>query len=170
MLHLSHRTLFAAAVLAGIGASLPAAAQGPAGMLECNLSPRVGAVVTSGRALSCIFHPISGPPQFYTGAITTLGVDIGFTGPGKLSWGVAIAAPSQDPFPLAGTFTGATAGVTIVAGADANSLVGGNGNTVSLQPLSVSTQTGIDITAGIGTLTLTPVTPPPPPPPPGPRH
>ncbi len=170
MLHLTHRSLFAAAILAGIGASLPAMAQGPAGMLECNVSPSVGAIVTSGRALSCIFQPVSGPPQFYTGAITTLGVDIGFTNAGKLSWGVAIAAPSNDPFPLAGTFTGATAGVTLLAGADANSLVGGNGNTVSLQPISVSTQTGVDITAGIGTLTLSPVVPPPPPPPPGHHH
>jgi hypothetical protein len=174
LLKLSHRTVFAAAILASTGAILGstqlASAQAPAGMLDCNVSPSVGAVVTSGRALSCVFNPVSGAPEFYTGTITTVGVDLGFTGPGKLSWGVAMAAPVTDPFPLAGTFTGATAGLTLFAGASANSLIGGNGNTVSLQPLSVSTQTGIDITAGIGTLTLTPVIPPAPPPPRGNHH
>ncbi len=173
MFDLTHRALFTAAILAGIAAALPAAAQAPvpapAGMLECNVSPSVGAVVTSGRALSCIYHPTNGGVEFYTGSITTVGVDLGVTGPGKLSWGVLIAAPTADPFPLAGTFTGATAGLTVVAGLDANSLVGGNGNTVSLQPLSVSTQTGVDITAGVSTLTLKAVVPPPPPPP-GPHH
>jgi hypothetical protein len=139
-------------------------------MLECNASSNASNVVTSGKALSCVFHPTSGPVEFYTGSLTTVGVDIGFTGPGKLSWGVVVATPASNPFPLAGTFSGGTAGVTLLAGVDANSLVGGNGNSISLQPLSVSTQTGIDITAGVATLTLTPVIPPAAPPPHQPRH
>jgi Protein of unknown function (DUF992) len=42
------------------------------------------------------------------------------------------------------------------AGGTANALVGGNSNSISLQPLS-GTSTGLNLSAGIGALTLQPV-------------
>jgi hypothetical protein len=171
LVHLSHRTLFAAAALAGLGVAIPATAQTPAGMLECNVSPPASDVVVTTKALSCVFHPTSGPIEFYQGTLNTVGLDIGFTGAGKLSWGVAVAGPYPGRYPLAGTFSGASGGLTIGAGAEANTLVGGNGNSINLQPLSVSEQTGLDINAGVSSLTLVPSGPdviPPPPLPPGP--
>ncbi len=162
MLILSHRTLFSMAIFASMSTTLPAIAQAPAGMLECNVSGGTGAVVTSTKLLACVFHPASGEPELYDGSIKTLGLDLGTTGPGRLQWAVAVAESAPQHFPLAGTYTGATAGVTIGAGADAHTLIGGNSNAVSLQPLSVSSQTGLDVTAGISSLTLTPANPPPP--------
>ena len=47
----------------------------------------------------------------------------------------------------------ATAG----AGLGANALVGGTGRAFSLQPLSVSGQTGLNIAGGVTTVTLTSV-------------
>ena len=57
---------------------------------------------------------------------------------------------------LAGTYTGATAEVSVAAGLGANVLVGGSNRTVALQPLSVQGQVGLDIAAGIGQLELHP--------------
>jgi len=157
----SYRLVFAAAAATCLYAFAPADAQTPAGVLECDVSAGTGSVVGSTKALSCLFHPISGPVERYDGTLSTLGVDVGFTGTGHLSWGVAMADLTQSRFPLAGSYSGATAGLTVGAGAKANTLVGGNGNSVSLQPVSISTQTGLDISAGIGSMILTPVLPPP---------
>jgi len=159
---LSYRTLFSIAILAAMSTAAPAMAQAPAGILECNVSASTGAVVTSTKLLACVFHPANGGPEFYDGSINTLGLDLGSTGPGRLQWAVAVAEAAPQQYPLAGTYTGATAGVTVGTGGDAHTLIGGNGNAVSLQPLSVSSQTGLDVTAGISSLTLTPANPPPP--------
>jgi len=149
----------------GIGG--PARAQTPAGVLECNVSGGTGAVVTSTKSLACTFKPVNGIPENYDGSLTTVGVDVGFTDAGRLTWAVAMADLSPRPFPLAGSYAGATAGLTVGGGVKANTLVGSNGIGISLQPLSVATQTGLDLSAGVGSLTLTPVLPPPPP---APKH
>ena len=57
---------------------------------------------------------------------------------------------------LTGTYTGASAEVSVAAGLGANVLVGGSNRTVALQPLSVQGQVGLDIAAGIGQLELHP--------------
>jgi hypothetical protein len=54
------------------------------------------------------------------------------------------------PGALAGNFAGATAS----AAAGANVLVGGSNNTISLQPLSIEGNTGLNVAAGIGAVTL----------------
>ena len=145
---------FAALAVGGLTAS--AQAQGArAGMLECNVSGGTGFIITSSKALDCFFIPDGGGPQeHYMGTITRFGLDIGITGPGKMAWGVL--APSSYPRPgaLQGTYSGVSGGATVGAGATANVLVGGNGGTLSLQPLSVSGQVGLNVTAGIGQMTL----------------
>jgi hypothetical protein len=162
------RPSFTLAVLASVGffAGIDrfALAQTPAGLLECNISGGVGAVVTSTKSLACTFRPVNGTAENYDGTLSTLGVDVGFTDAGRLTWAVAMADLSPKPFPLAGSYAGATAGIAVGPGAKANTLVGGNGNGISLQPLSVATQTGLDLSAGIGSLTLTPALQAPPPP------
>ena len=45
---------------------------------------------------------------------------------------------------------------TVGAGAGANVLVGGSNRTVSLQPVSVQGQTGLNLAAGVAELTLRP--------------
>ena len=60
------------------------------------------------------------------------------------------------PGMLAGTYSGATAEVSVAAGLGANVLVGGSNRTVALQPLSLQGQIGLDVAAGIGQLELHP--------------
>ena len=55
----------------------------------------------------------------------------------------------------AGSYGGVTASATAVVGAGANLLVGGTGNAISLQPLSIEGNTGLNVAAGVAGLTLT---------------
>lgn len=138
-----------AALVAG-----PAFAQTRVGMLECNVSGGVGFIITSSRALSCVFtSAASGRSERYVGTIKKFGLDIGVTGPGRLAWAVfSPAAPG--PGALAGEYAGASASVTAGLGVGANALVGGSDRTISLQPLSMQVQTGIDLSAGVGAIQL----------------
>ncbi|MGA9546101.1 MAG: DUF992 domain-containing protein, partial [Rhodomicrobium sp.] len=55
---------------------------------------------------------------------------------------------------LVGNYVGASADAAIGVGGGANVLVGGNSATISLQPVSVKSQTGLAIGAGLGQLQL----------------
>ena len=143
--------------LAVAGAAMltsPSQAQTRVGVLECNVSGGVGFVITSSKALACIFtSSASGRAERYVGPVRKFGLDIGVTGPGKLAW--AVFSPSAPgPGALAGEYAGASASVSAGLGVGANALVGGSNRTISLQPLSVQVQTGVDISAGIGAILL----------------
>jgi Protein of unknown function (DUF992) len=143
-----------AAGASGYGA--PAQAQGvKAGALTCNVASGFGFIFGSSKAVNCTFAPVSGTPQHYVGSIDRFGVDIGFTSGGVLIW--TVLAPTTNPAPgsLAGSFGGATASATAVVGVGANLLVGGSNSTISLQPLSIEGNTGLNVAAGVAALTLT---------------
>jgi hypothetical protein len=144
--------LCAPAWLASIGAAHAA----QVGLLECNVAPGVGLVITSSKALSCRFSRTYAPPDYYVGTITNFGLSIGATGPGRIVWGVFAATRELGHTALAGHYGGASANVSLGLGLGANALIGGNAGSVGLQPLSVNAQTGVDITAGITGLTLYP--------------
>jgi hypothetical protein len=130
------------------------------GTLTCNISPGVGLVVGGQRQLSCVYASARGRArEAYEGTVSTLGLDIGATTGGQLAW--AVFAPTRLPrAALAGTYTGATAGGTVGAGASANVLVGGPDRRVIMQPVSVQAQTGVNIAAGVSTMELRPAAAP----------
>lgn len=141
--------------LALIGATMPlAASAGPVGQLACNVAGGVGLIITSSRALNCEYQPANGAAlQHYVGTVGRFGLDLGVQGPGRLTWNVVTLGGPVGPGALAGAFAGGTASATVGSGIGVNALVGGNGS-VTLQPLSVQTQSGLNVAAGIGTLTL----------------
>ena len=144
----------AAAVVAA--AAVPADAQPrrvQVGTLACSISAGVGLVVASQRNVSCNFQPDGGPPEAYTGTMTRIGVDVGFTSGGAMVWGV-FADTNRYAGMLTGTYAGATAEATVAAGLGANVLVGGSNHLVALQPLSVQGQVGLNVAAGVGALEL----------------
>jgi hypothetical protein len=144
----------AAAVVAA--ATVPADAQPrrvQVGTLACSISAGVGMVVASQRNVSCNFQPDGGPPEAYTGTMTRVGVDVGFTTGGAMVWGV-FADTNRYAGMLSGTYAGATAEATVAAGLGANVLVGGSNRSVALQPLSVQGQVGLNVAAGVGALEL----------------
>ncbi|MCK1638835.1 DUF992 domain-containing protein [Bradyrhizobium sp. 157] len=145
-------------------AAAPATAQDTGrtrvGTLTCNIAPGVGLVVGGQRQLSCIYaSPRGRAREAYEGTVSTLGLDIGATTGGQMVW--AVFAPGRLPrAALAGTYTGATAGGTVGAGASANVLVGGPDRRVIMQPASVQGQTGVNIAAGVSTMELRPAAAP----------
>ena len=147
-----------AAVLA-VGAfaydSTPAQAQGgvSAGTLTCNVSSGWGFVFGSSRQLRCTYsHP--GGIDHYAGHINKFGVDIGYTQGGVMVWGVLAPTSNLGPGALAGNYAGATASATVGVGVGANALVGGSNRTITLQPLSIEGNTGLNVAGGIGAITL----------------
>jgi hypothetical protein len=154
----------ACATLALAFAMVPATAQETGrtrvGTLTCNTSSGVGLVVGGQRQLSCIYASARGRArEAYEGTVSTLGLDIGATSGGQLAWAVFAPATLRQAA-LAGTYTGATAGGTVGAGASANVLVGGSDRTVIMQPVSVQAQTGMNIATGVSTLELRPAAAP----------
>jgi hypothetical protein len=130
------------------------AARVEVGKLECSLSASVGLIVGSQKNVACNFKPDGGgPPEAYTGTMTTVGIDIGVTAGGVMVWGV-FTDTNRYTGMLAGTYVGATAEMTVAAGLGANVLAGGSNRAVALQPLSVQGQVGLDFAAGIGALEL----------------
>ena len=157
------RTAFAAAVIAATALAMianPADAQPrriQVGTLTCSLSAGVGLIVGSQRNVNCLLKGQPGEPEeAYIGTMTRVGLDIGVTTGGAIIWAV-FSDTNRYAGMLAGTYTGASAEVSVAAGLGANVLVGGSNRTVALQPLSVQGQIGLDIAAGIGQLELHPV-------------
>jgi hypothetical protein len=154
MIRKSLMAAFAAALVAA--ASVPANAQASrvqVGTLACSVSAGVGLIVASQRNVSCNFQPQNGPPEAYTGTMTIIGLDVGFTTGSAIVWTV-FAGTNRYVGMLTGTYAGGTAQATVGAGVGANALIGGSNNSVALQPLSVQGQTGLNAAAGIGALTL----------------
>jgi len=154
------RTAFATALVAAatlaIVAATPASAQGrgvQVGELDCSLSSSVGMVVTSQRNVSCFFHSGNAPQAAYVGTLTRLGLDIGITSGGKMVWTVFVNTDRYNGT-LAGSYVGATAEAALALGLGANVLIGGNNDSVVLQPLSVQSTTGFNIAAGVSQLNL----------------
>jgi Protein of unknown function (DUF992) len=134
----------------------PAQAQGGVrlGTLSCNVAGGWGFVFGSSKALHCVFSRAGGPPERYTGTISKFGVDIGYTQGGVLVWGVFAPTTGIGPGALAGNYGGATASASVGLGAGANVLIGGSNRSISLQPVSIEGNTGLNVAAGIGAISL----------------
>lgn len=138
-----------------LAAGLSSASAGPVGQLFCNVSGGAGFVITSSHALNCEYTPANGAPrQHYIGTIDSYGLQLGTQGPGKLTWDVASLGGPVGPGSLAGSYKGASASASVGAGVGTNALFGGLGGGFTLQPLSVQTETGINIAAGVTQMTL----------------
>jgi Protein of unknown function (DUF992) len=124
------------------------------GTLSCNVAGGWGFVFGSSKALRCILTPGPGRPEHYVGSISKFGIDIGYTQGGVLVWAVFAPTANIGPGALAGNYAGATAGATVGLGVGANVLIGGSNQTVTLQPLSIEGNTGLNVAAGIGAMTL----------------
>ncbi|MFT3987370.1 DUF992 domain-containing protein [Aestuariivirga sp.] len=123
------------------------------GVLNCTIDGGVGYIIGSSKGVKCTYKSNSGRVEAYKGSIGKLGVDIGVTGKAKVAW--LVFAPGKiNSGALAGTYTGASAQATVIAGLGANVLVGGFKKTINLQPISIQGQTGLNVAAGVASLHL----------------
>ena len=58
------------------------------------------------------------------------------------------------PGPLAGSYTGVTASAAVDPGVGANALIDGSNRSLTLQPVSVAGQSGVDVSTGLATINL----------------
>ena len=86
-----------------------------------------------------------------------IGLDIGVTAGGAMAWAVLGSSSAMQPGALTGRFVGASGEISVGVGAGANILIGGTAQGISLQPLSVEGQVGLNLALGVAGLTLTPV-------------
>lgn len=122
----------------------PAEARVRVGLLNCQVAPGVAYIIGSQRDVSCTFKSVSGRSERYTGQMTRVGLDIGFTEGGEIVW--AVYAPARrGRGAIAGTYVGASGEASFVAGLSGNVLLGGSRNSIALQPLSVGAQKGFDL-------------------------
>lgn len=155
---MKYLALGVAALAATATATAPAHAQNSrveAGMLTCDVSGGIGLILGSSKATECTFESSDGSiTEIYTGRVTRFGLDIGVTGGARMVWVVLAPSTALEPGTLAGTYAGVSADASVGVGGGANVLVGGSGDTISLQPVSVQAQTGINVAAGISGMSL----------------
>jgi hypothetical protein len=147
---------FAAAALTAVTSQAQAQNAVAVGYLECR-GVATSFVVGSVTQTECLFRPAwGGRPQPYYGQINRFGLDIGWNQSTWVHWQVYAPTNRIGPGELTGQYVGGSASAAFIVGAGANALFGGSNNTISLQPVSVQTQTGLSAAAGISSLTLTP--------------
>jgi hypothetical protein len=96
----------------------------------------------------------SGRRYVYEGQIRRIGLDIGATRGGSLSWTVFARNSRIGPSTLRGNYVGGSASVSLGSGFGANALIGGSRRTIVLQPLSIERSSGINLAAGVTNLRL----------------
>jgi hypothetical protein len=127
------------------------------GLLTCRTGPSVGLVIGSRQQLRCQFKSDKGLTQNYVGRIGRLGLDLGVTAGGIMTWAVLASTSNIPSGALAGEFVGASGDISLGVGVGANVLVGGTRKSVSLQPLSLEGQVGANLALGVARMTLSPV-------------
>lgn len=143
-----------AALLSTPGTEARAQADIEVGVLNCAVEGGIGFIIGSSKRLDCVFQ--SGDRREpYFGRINKYGLDVGVTSTGVLTW--AVFAPTRNilaPGILAGGYGGVSGEATIGVGVGANALIGGSRRSITLQPLSVGAQQGLNFAVGVSSLTL----------------
>lgn len=129
-----------------------------AGVLLCEVVPgsRLNLLIRSTADVRCQFNN-NGTIEHYKGETgIALGLDLSFKQDERMAWTVVAASGNIAPGAgsLAGKYVGARADATAGVGVGAQGLVGGLNNSFTLQPFSLSTQTGIGVSGGVGFLYL----------------
>ncbi|QHQ36248.1 DUF992 domain-containing protein [Algicella marina] len=126
-----------------------------AGILTCELTGGTNFVVISEAEYSCVFD-VAGTnySEVYNAEIGKLGIDLSIENAEVLKWAVVSATGRFDEGFISGEYAGVSADAALGLGASARMLVGGIGDSITLQPVSVGGREGIGIAAGIEQMSL----------------
>ncbi|MBF2717585.1 DUF992 domain-containing protein [Agrobacterium vitis] len=149
--------LSAVALVAALAVPLAATSANAAvqvGMLTCEMSPGISAVVGSSRDLTCEFKPTtSAPVEYYQGTLSKIGIDLGYVQGGKMAW--AVYAPGRlVEGALQGSYGGTSANAAVGFGGAVNLLMGGFQGSVALQPIALESTLGVNLGATLASLKL----------------
>lgn len=157
MISFRNPILVAVALAATLVGTRAADARVEAGMLTCEVGEGAALIISSPRDLHCVFHKANGQTEAYRGKLREIGLDIGVSGRGVIAWAVLAATTDVPPGELAGTYGGIEAGAAAAVGGRGQALVGGARRTISLQPLSVEGEAGLNLAVGIVQMELHPL-------------
>ena len=146
-------TLLALAIFVLSAGSASAQTRVEVGVLACR-GPTMSYILASVSDLRCVFRRSDGKLFRYGATVRRIGVDIGINQTTAIEWGVFAPTTKIGRGDLRGNYGGVSAGASIGLGLGANVLLGGSGNTIALQPISVQGQTGLGVAAGIAGLVL----------------
>ena len=157
MLKIIHPALFALSILVFSNSQSYAEDRIELGELECFVDEGTGFIIGSQKDISCVFTSFGSEDiaDNYFGVINKFGLDIGKTEESYIKW--VVVAPTDSQFTkgfLQGDYIGASASATFAVGLGANVLVGGSSQTYALQPISLQTQKGLNIAAGVAEIEL----------------
>ncbi|OWW04615.1 hypothetical protein ATY81_01110 [Rhizobium sp. R72] len=129
------------------------------GKLDCDISSGVGMIIETKQTVSCTFTPspsFPGPALTYKGSIDEFGLAIGDVKAGRMIW--LVSSVNGQPFTgLQGTYRGVDADASLGLGGGAKILVGGSQDSLSLQPLSLEGEEGVNVAIGVASLKLSAV-------------
>ncbi|HZT25266.1 MAG TPA: DUF992 domain-containing protein [Pseudolabrys sp.] len=159
-LKLCVRSALAAALFSLVLTATGPARAGEIGLLTCRSPQTTGYIFWSSTAYDCVFQSsVGGGTHYYRGVINRAGAEIGWSGNIGLAWLVIAASDKVGPGTLAGGYGGVSAGAAVGLGLRANALVGGLPNSITLQPVSVEGETGLNARATVTGLWLEPAGP-----------
>ena len=151
----SSRRIASFAVVAGLAGFnvMPASAQQASlevGTLACKVDGQISSVFGGARDISCDFIPVfSGTASAkYKGTISNAGLNLGFHTVTDLSWAVLAPVGASTDKALSGTYLGTGVSGSIGVGGGSNVLFNVSGDGVSLQPVSLQFQTGLNASIG----------------------
>ncbi len=157
-------TLIKAMTIGGAAALLAAVSPASAkdaiaiGELTCSVKGGVSYLLGSTRELLCTFRARPGDKgELYEGLIKKVGLDVGVTADAFLAW--TVLAPAHVPpyeGVLMGRYGGIAADASFGVGGGANVLIGGSNDAISLQPVSLQGQTGVNAALAVAEVELVP--------------
>ena len=145
--------LAGAALAATLSTGAGAQANIEIGTLTCVGGEGVGLVVGSQKSYRCRFTPTGQiPVETYEATVTKIGLDVGVTGKTTMVWTVLAAFQTRHGGALSGKYAGAAADVAVGVCGCGKVLVGGSDTYITLQPLSVQGQVGLNLAVSVASM------------------
>ena len=148
-------TIVTAAAVAAFASGAAAQERVAVGQLTCGVKGGTSFIFGSTRELRCVFNTAPGEEgERYEGSIQKYGLDIGITNKAIMTWTVLAPSRGVREGALSGKYYGVAADASAGIGGGANVLAGGSGNSISLQPVSVQGQTGLNAAVAVAEVEL----------------
>ena len=126
-----------------------------AGSLNCGIFAKSNFIIGATKEVDCDFKSVSGKIiASYRGEIKKFGLNLGDAKKTVVTWVVLAPTSKLKRSSLEGTYVGVAADAAVGIGGGAKVLVGGSNKTITLQPLSVQSQSGLNLAVGVTEMTL----------------
>ena len=125
------------------------------GSLTCNIEGGTGYILGSSKSMDCVFLAKDGVQSAqYTGSITKVGVDIGYTKAVHTIWRVYSLGSISSATALSGSYVGEQGTVAAGGQAGGNWIYGGPNAEIGMIASGIVQDAGYNLAMGIGAMTL----------------